>query len=225
MYDRLTSPETATASTSPAPTGKAVRRPATRQHSDLVQRQEQFAALAMSVAGSLYAAALRWSGSHAHAEDLVQETHLRAWRNFDRFALGTCFRAWVFKILCFVVWSRRRSAASRQVTMDFLADESLLGTRLQEEKRVEPFGTDWESVIPDLVSDALKHALECLSPGERALALCIPLGGLSYQECADEFGIPMGTVMSRYSRARARLRQALRGNQVGGMRSRNAKFR
>jgi RNA polymerase sigma-70 factor, ECF subfamily len=206
MYDRLTPCETSTAPPSLASTRPDPQRPA----SDLVQRQEQFTALATSVAGALYATALRWSGNRTQAEDLVQETHLCAWRNFDRFALGTCFRAWVFQILRFVVSNRRRCVESRQVTMDFLADESFLGTSLQEEKRVEPFDTDWDSVFPDLVDDTLKHALDRLTPSQRALALCIPLGGLSLQECADEFGIPLGTVMSRYSRARTRLQQELR---------------
>jgi RNA polymerase sigma-70 factor (ECF subfamily) len=221
MYDRLTSYETERAPPSRASPSQGTGRPP----SDLAQRQEQFAALATPVAGALHATAFRWCRNHAHAEDLVQETHLRAWRSFDRFTLGTCFRAWVFQILRFVVMNRRRSAASRQVTMDFLADESLLGSRPQEEKRIEPFDTDWESVFPDLVDDTLKHALDCLTPTQRTLALCIPLGGLSYRECADEFGIPLGTVMSRYSRARARLQQELRGDAVSGTRGRNVKSR
>mgnify|MGYP001306854087 CR=1 FL=1 len=109
--------------------------------------------------------------------------------------------------------------------MDFQADESLLSNSLQEENRTEPFATDWESVFPDLVDDTLKHALDSLTPTQRTLALCIPLGGLSYQECADELGIPLGTVMSRYWRARTRLRHELRRNAVGGMRCRDAKSR
>lgn len=225
MYDDLNSFATATAPSSPVSTDQSGQEPPACQHSDLAQRQEQFEALATSVAGALYNTALRWSGNSAHAEDLVQETLLCAWRNFDRFTLGTSFRAWVSQILRFVASNKRRSAASRQATMDFQADESLLSTRQKEEKRVEAFPTDWESVFPDLVDDTLKHALDSLTPTQRTLALCIPLGGLSYQECADKLGIPLGTVMSRYWRARTRLRQELRRNAASGMHSRNTKSR
>jgi RNA polymerase sigma-70 factor (ECF subfamily) len=164
---------------------------------------------------------LRWSGNHAHAEDLVQETHLCAWRNFDRFTMGTCFKAWVFQILRFVAWNKRRSTASRQLTVDFQADESSLGNWMQQEKYVQPRSTDWESVFPDLVDDTLKRALDNLPQTQRTLVLYIPLGGLSYQECADQFGIPVGTVMSRYWRARTTLRQELRN----AIRHRGTKFR
>ena len=209
MYEHSTSIETATAPSAP-PAASQCTHLATAYRRPLAQRQEQFADLATSVADVLYTAALRRSGNHAHAEDLVQETHLCAWRNFDRFTIGTCFRAWVFQILRFLDSNRRRCAASHQVTMDFQTDEFLLDPKPQEPKGLDPFDTDWESVIPDLVDDTLKHALDRLSPAQRKLALCIPLGGLSYQECADELGIPLGTVMSRYARARAELRRRLR---------------
>jgi len=183
----------------------------------LAHRQDQFTKLAKSVAGALYAKALRWSGNHAYAEDLVQETHLCAWRNFDRFTMGTCFKAWVFQILRFLHSNRRRSAASRQVTMDFQTDESLLDARPKQVKDFEPFDTDWESAFPDLVDDTLKRALDGLPRTQRALALCIPLGGLTYRECADTFGIPLGTVMSRYARARTKLRRDLRHDPAKGV--------
>ncbi|HEY3323677.1 MAG TPA: sigma-70 family RNA polymerase sigma factor [Planctomycetota bacterium] len=211
MYERLTSSELTNAPVSQASTDGG--EPAAEfQRSNLGQRQEQFAALATSVAGALYVTALRYSGNHAHAEDLVQETHLRAWRNFDHFAIGTCFGAWVFQILRFLVANRQKSLTTHQVTTDFQADESLLGGRTQAEKRVEPFDTDWEAVYPELVDDPLKLALDALTPIQRALALRIPLGGLSYRECAKELGIPIGTVMSRYARARTRLRKELCNN-------------
>lgn len=197
--------------------------PVARQRSALAERQEQFSELVTTVAEKLYKTALHWGGSHANAEDLVQETHLCAWRNFDRFALGTCFSAWVVQILRFVVWNKRRSAGSRQVTMDFHEDESSFGTLLQDKKGVAPLDTDWESAIPDLVDDALKHALDGLTPTQRALALWISLGGLSYQECADGLGIPIGTVMSRYWRTRTKLRQELRQTTIGRTHNRNAK--
>jgi RNA polymerase sigma-70 factor, ECF subfamily len=223
MYDRLNSYDEAVAPSSSASGCQSGQMPTAHQRSDLAERQERFSELMTTVAGKLYSTAFRWGGNHANAEDLVQETHLCAWRNFDRFALGTCFRAWVVQILRFVVWNRRRSAAWRQVTMDFHADESSLGTLLQDEKGVVPLDTDWESAIPDLVDDALKHALDRLTPTQRVLTLWISLGGLSYQECADELGIPVGTVMSRYWRARTKLRQELRRTTVGRMHNRNAK--
>jgi RNA polymerase sigma-70 factor (ECF subfamily) len=224
MYEHLNSLKTATAPSAPSalPVASQGTHLATAYRRPLAQRQEQFADLATSVADVLYTAALRWSGNHAHAEDLVQETHLRAWRNFDRFTIGTCFRAWVLQILRFVFSNRRRCAASHQVTMDFQTDEFLLDARPQQLKGLEPRDADWESVFPDLVDDTLKHALDCLPPTQRTLALRIPLGGLSYQECADELGIPIGTVMSRYARAKDKLKRELRWAPVNGVRRRNS---
>ena len=180
------------------------------RRSELAKRQDQFAALAESTASSLYNTALRWTGNPAQADDMVQETLMCAWRNFDRFTIGTCFRAWVFQILRFVIRNRRRFVASRQVTIDFMSEDAPVIAENQQERPMDPFSTDWETVFPDVVDDALKHALDHLTPTQRTLALCIPLGGLSYQECADKLGIPLGTVMSRYARARARLQQELR---------------
>jgi RNA polymerase sigma-70 factor (ECF subfamily) len=176
---------------------------------DLIRRQEQYEALAMPLSGALFATALRWCGNRAQAEDLVQETMLCAWRNFERFELGTNFKAWVFQILRFTASNSRRTAKSREVTIDFMEDESLLVNPPRRHHEPEPFSADWDEIYPGTVDDELKHALDRLSPDQRAVTLRIPLGGLSYQECADELGVCLGTIMSRYSRARARLKKEL----------------
>lgn len=210
MYYDLASSGTATAQPSMETTGQSAQSATEDLRPELVKRQEQFSALAKSVASALHNTALRWTGNPAQADDMVQETLLCAWRNFDRFTIGTCFSAWVFQILRFVIRNRRRVVASRQVTIDFMSEDAPVVAGFHQEHHIDPFNTDWESVFPDLVDDTLKHALDRLTPTQRTLALCIPLGGLSYQECADRLGIPLGTVMSRYARARARLQQELR---------------
>jgi RNA polymerase sigma-70 factor (ECF subfamily) len=195
----------------------------TAKPTDLSVKRETFSELAISVEATLYSTALRWSGNQTQAEDLVQEVFLCAWRNFDRFTVGTCFKAWVFQILRFLFWNNQRSPGLHQRTTDFQEHETLLGSSLQTETRAEVASTDWESVIPNLVDDRLKHALDRLTPTQRMLALRIPLDGLTYQECADELGIPIGTVMSRYWRARTRLRQELRRTTARPVHYANAK--
>jgi len=185
------------------------------QRLDLAQRQEQFEALALPVTDALYATALRWNVTPAQAEDLVQETLLCAWRNFDRFTLGTNFRAWVFQILRFVIANSRRTARSREAAMDLLSEDLWPDTRPQATARYEPSEAGWEAHCTDSVGDGVRRALEHLNPDQRAVALRLSIGELSYQECDDELGLPLGTVMSRYSRARARLQQELRGHAVG----------
>ncbi len=180
MYYDQASNSTATLQSPVETAGPAVRFAPEKPRPELVRRQEQFAALAESVAGSLRNTALRWTGNPAQADDMVQETLLCAWRNFDRFTIGTCFSAWVFQILRFVIRNRRRIVASRQVTIDFTSEDAPVIASPRQEKPLDPFNTDWESVFPDVVDDALKHALDRLTPTQRTLALCIPLGGLSY---------------------------------------------
>lgn len=217
MYDHMNLLATAT-----VPSPRVSTHPCKQKSTDLSARRDAFTELAISVEEVLYSTALRWSGDRTNAEDLVQEAFLCAWRNFDRFTIGTCFKAWIFQILRFLCWNKQRSTGLRQRSTDFQKDETLLGRFLQTEASVGVTGTDWESVIPDLVDDRLKHALDSLTPTQRMLAIRIPLDGLTYQECADELGIPIGTVMSRYWRARMRLRQELRRNMAGPVRGGHA---
>lgn len=172
-------------------------------------RKEQFEAVAMPLANLLYATALRMVGNAAKAEDLVQETYVRAWRNFDRFALGTNFKAWIFQILTFLYKNERRSAKSREATVDFSANDLLPAPAEGNVLVEDASGVKWDALYPDLVDDRFKRALDRLDEDQRSVLLLVTLGDLTYQECAEALGIPIGTVMSRLFRARKQLQEEL----------------
>ena len=180
-----------------------------RPSQDPVVRKEQFEALAMPLANLLYATALRMVRNTAKAEDLVQETYVRAWQNFDRFTLGTNFKAWAFQILTFLYKNERRSAKSRETTVDYSGNEILSAPTSPDPHLGDTADLDWESRYPDLVDDQFKHALDRLDEERRSALLLVTLGELSYQECAELQGIPIGTVMSRLFRARKQLQEEL----------------
>jgi RNA polymerase sigma-70 factor (ECF subfamily) len=188
---------------------EAERRRGARAVEHLARRQEQFEELIRPLAGMLYAAALRRHGNTAVAEDLVQETYLHAWKNFDGFTLGTNFKAWIFQILIFIDVNERRKAKHREITVGHFAEE----TEPQCQGASAAYGrgaeVDWETQYPDLVDDEQKKALDRLSGDQRAVLMRVPLGGRSYRECAKELGIPLGTMMSRLFRARNQLRAEL----------------
>jgi RNA polymerase sigma-70 factor (ECF subfamily) len=175
----------------------------------LEERRSQFEALALPLADLLYAAALRLAGNPAKAEDLVQETYVRAWQNFDRFQLGTNFKAWVFQIMVFVNQNERRSAKSREKPTDFSDSDFLADRPLKDEAAARGPQPDWQALYPDLVDDRFKRALDGLHPDQRTVLLLTSLGELSYEECAQALGIPIGTVMSRLFRARKHLQTEL----------------
>ncbi|HEY3321527.1 MAG TPA: sigma-70 family RNA polymerase sigma factor [Planctomycetota bacterium] len=179
------------------------------QPRDERQRREQFEALAMPLLDRLYAMALHLVREPTRADDMVQETYLRAWQNFDRFQIGTHFKAWIFQILTYLFLNERRSAQRRETTVDF-GEHDIVAAPPETKAMPEASAlADWEKLYPDLVDDALKRALDRLRPEQRTVFLLVTLGELSYQECADILELPIGTVMSRLFRARQQLQEEL----------------
>lgn len=156
----------------------------------------RFEAEAMPHLNDLFRTALRVIGEKAGAEDVVQETYLQAWKSFDRFEPGTNCRAWLYRILFHCIQHQRRKLL-RFPAADNASD--LLDTVAA---RPEPaLGT---------LSDAqILEALDRLPPDFRAVVLLADVEEFAYKEVAGVLGIPLGTVMSRLSRGRKLLRQAL----------------
>lgn len=147
------------------------------------------------------------SHSQAEADDLAQETLVKAFRAMDGFD-GKHPRAWLARIA-------RNTAINRdQRNREFL---------LAEEGTVEPEpeGNDdpEEIVLSQIVDDDLRRALDELPPDFRIVVQLVDVEEMSYKEAADVLDIPLGTVMSRLHRARARLRKSLQGTPLGGERS------
>ena len=158
-----------------------------------------FEDLAMPLFPSLYGYARWLTGEPHEAEDLVQETYLKALRGFGSFREGTNFRAWMFRIL------RNTFLASRAglKTMEPLDDE------LVEEIAEE--GTPETHFLNRANGEALKHAIAALPLPFREVLLLSDVENMSYKEIGEALAIPIGTVTSRLMRARRRVRAALEG--------------
>jgi RNA polymerase sigma-70 factor, ECF subfamily len=157
--------------------------------------------------GELLAHCYRMTGSLHDAEDLVQETYLRAYRGFSGFEEGTNLRAWMYRILTntFINSYRKKQREPVTVQEDDL-DEWYLFDRLGE-SGVEPSAE--AEVIRSMPDEDVQKALEALPEGFRLAVLLADVEGFSYKEIAEILGIPIGTVMSRLHRGRRALEKAL----------------
>lgn len=150
------------------------------------------------------------SRSAAEAEDLAQETLVKAFRGMEGFD-GRHPRAWLARIA-------RNTAINRdQRNREFLSEE---GSVEPEPAPERPSEDPEELVLGAEVDEVLRRALDDLSPAFRVVLQLVDVEGLTYQEAADALEIPVGTVMSRLHRARARVRSALTGTHLdrGGRR-------
>jgi RNA polymerase sigma-70 factor (ECF subfamily) len=156
---------------------------------------ESFEAEAVPHLQALRAAAYRLTRSAPDAEDLVQETCLRAYRSFARYTPGTNIRGWLFTILYRVRLDDRRRAACRPATVSLVCEPA---SRSHE----TPFA-----------SEDLRRALVRLPYAYRTAVALRDVEGFSYRDIARELQVPLGTVMSRVHRGRLRLRSALTGGR------------
>ena len=154
---------------------------------------------------ALYHVALRLTRNRAEAEDVVQEALLRAFRNFRRFNPDTNCRAWLFTILRNVFLNRVRREG-REVPE---GDATLLTAAADSATAPEPTGNPEEEFFQTVVHGDVDRALQTLPLVFREAVVLADLEGLSYKEVAEVLGCPVGTVMSRLSRGRHLLRNAL----------------
>ncbi len=172
--------------------------------------QAAFAELAMEYMGSLYTAALRMTRNAADAEDLVQETYLKAYRAFGSFQEGTNLKAWLYKILTntFINTYRARKRRPEQSELDDVEDLYLY--RRLGGLEAAAAGRSAEEEVMDLFADEdVKKALESLPEQFRMAVLLADVEGFSYKEIADILDVPIGTVMSRLHRGRKALQKTL----------------
>jgi RNA polymerase sigma-70 factor (ECF subfamily) len=164
-----------------------------------------FEQLAMPLFDQLYNHARWLTGDRIDAEDLVQETYAKALKGFASFAEGTNIRAWMFRILRNTFLTSRSGLAAQRT-------ESLEDQEGNAEESVS------HALTPELIlmrsqnEDTLFAALESLPVHYRQIILLCEVEEMSYREIAQVLDVPLGTVMSRLSRARAGLRTALGAN-------------
>ena len=174
--------------------------------------QAKFAEMAMEHMSSLYSGALRMTRNPADAEDLVQETYLKAYRGFGGFQEGTNLKAWLYRILTNTYINTYRAKQRRPDETDLdEAEDFYLYRRLGGLEAVAA-GRSAEDELMDWFTDAeVKDAVESLPEAFRLAVLLADVEGFSYKEIAEILDIPIGTVMSRLHRGRKGLEQRLLG--------------
>jgi RNA polymerase sigma-70 factor (ECF subfamily) len=160
---------------------------------------ESFEALAMPMLTSLYNFAHWLTHSQEEAEDLVQETYLKALKGFASFQQGTNFRSWIYRILR-NTFLTSRSGLSVKMTVPLDHEEDAIGRTADTPEAMLLARADQQMV---------QSALERLPVPFREVIVLCDIEEMSYQEIAEIAGIPIGTVMSRLSRARKSMRELI----------------
>jgi len=174
-------------------------------------RTELFEQEALKHLDALYRTALRMTRNPQDAEDLVQETYLRAYRFFDQFQPGTNLRAWLFKILTnsYINTYRKAAAEPKNTSLDDTEEFSLYH-QMAREVQTGSLGWDVEAQVLDRFAEAdIREAIENLPEAFRMTVLLADVEGFSYKDIAEITGVSKGTVMSRLFRGRRLLQKAL----------------
>jgi RNA polymerase sigma-70 factor (ECF subfamily) len=189
----------------PAPQAAADRGAEAR---DRVHFEEE----ALTHADQLYRIALRLSGSAQAAEELVQETYLRAFRGWRGYRPGSNLAAWLATILrnAFLDEARKQSRRPAQESFEDTSEYYLYN------QLAESGGEPQEAVLNRLGGGAIVESLADVPPAFREVLVLVDIGEFSYQDAADILGVPIGTVMSRLHRGRRALKQALAARAAEG---------
>jgi RNA polymerase sigma-70 factor (ECF subfamily) len=172
-------------------------------------QQVVFEQEAMQHLDALYRTALRMTRNQQDAEDLVQETYLRAYRFFDKFQPGTNLRAWLFKILTNTYINRYRKQAT-EPRVDSLDDSEEFALYHHLDTEAASRGGSVEAQALDhFAEEDIKAAIEKLPPQFRMAVVLADVEGFSYNDIAEITGVKKGTVMSRLFRGRRLLQRAL----------------
>jgi RNA polymerase sigma-70 factor, ECF subfamily len=171
--------------------------------------KERFQQEALPLLDSLYAAALRMTRNPADAEDLVQETMVRAYRSFHQFEPGTNIKAWLFRILtnAYINIYRKKQREPAKIPQDAVEDFDLY----RELKDHDPSLSETpETIVLDsLVDSDIIEAIDDLPEQFRLAVVLSDIEDFSYAEMAEIMDVPLGTVMSRLHRGRKALQKRL----------------
>ena len=159
-----------------------------------------FEAAAMPFVDSLYNTAYRMARNPQDAEDLVQETYLKAYKYYDKFQEGTNFKAWLFKILKNTFINRYRKLQSQPIQNAFSDIEDAFESQVSQE--VNRIPSPEEEVLADVLDEHVQQALDELPEDYRMVIMLADIEGFAYKEIASILEIPVGTVMSRLYRGR-----------------------
>lgn len=176
--------------------------------------KHEFEELALSHLDPLYSAALRLTKNERDAEDLVQDTCMRAYRFFDKFERGTNIKAWLFKILTNTFINRYRRRVKERSVVEGVEREAV------HERFISRDATDFAAnperyFFDRLLSDDVLRAIDQLPIDFRLVVILADLQEFSYKEIAEILECPVGTVMSRLFRGRKLLQKTLRDYALG----------
>ncbi len=172
------------------------------------QKGWDFEAAAMPFVDALYNTAYRMTRNPEDAEDLVQETYLKAYRYYDKFEEGTNFKAWLFKIMKNTFINNYRKRQQSPAFSDFADIEESFESQVNEDT-VRQIKNPEEELLENVLDQDVQLALDRLPPDYRMVVILADLEGFSYKEIADILEVPVGTVMSRLYRGRRLLEAAM----------------
>ena len=171
-------------------------------------RDRLFTEQAIPLIDQLFGAALGMTRNRADAEDLVQETFMKAYTKFHQYQQGTNIKAWLYRILTntYITHYRKAQRSPKRSGGEEVEDWQLAAAASHDEKGLVSAEAEALDNIP---SSQLRTALESLSEDQRVVVLLSDVEGFAYKEIADMLDIPIGTVMSRLHRGRKNLREGL----------------
>jgi RNA polymerase sigma-70 factor (ECF subfamily) len=164
-------------------------------------KNKEFEELAFQHMDSLYSAALRLTKERSDAQDLVQDSYLRAYRFFDKFKRGTNFKAWLFKILKNLYINKYRKESLKPHMVD-VSDAEIFGD-------LKTSTTPEDQILEKLLDEELRAAMNTIPDDFRLAIILSDLEGFTYKEIAEIVDCPIGTIMSRLYRGRKLLRTNL----------------
>jgi RNA polymerase sigma-70 factor (ECF subfamily) len=173
----------------------------------------EFEREALAHLDALYAAALRLTRSPADAEDLVQDTFVKAYRFYDRFEAGTNMKAWLFRIQTNTFINRYRRKTRERAAVDG-GNAAPVGEGVMSRAAMRGLSQPVEAAERMLIAQEIQRALDELPEDYRVMILLADVEELSYKEIAEVVGCPIGTVMSRLHRARKIMQRQLLAQAV-----------
>ncbi len=176
-------------------------------------RRKEFEDIAMEHVDSLYSMAIRLVFNKEEAEDLVQETYLKAYRFFNTFQKGTNIKAWLFKILRNTFINKYRKAVNLPSEIFYEDVESVNSNLSYKQESDSGELTDTleskYTELGNLMEDDVKHAIDSLPIEYKEAILLSDVEELSYNDIAEITNVPIGTVKSRLNRGRKLLQKSL----------------